>query len=307
MLFESALDLPGRRLGKVRDTYELPGGELLIVATDRISAFDVILPTPIPGKGVLLTRVAAFWLRWIEERGLCRTHLLSTDAGDIPGSAFSPGATARETLLGRVTIGRRCRVIPIECVVRGYLEGSGWREYSASGSVCGVRLPEGLGQCERLPEPIFTPATKAESGHDENITFEEACDRVGAETMERLRDRSLAIYREAAAHALDRGIIIADTKFEFGLPLDDHGEPSGDEPMLIDEALTPDSSRFWPADDYKPGGAQASFDKQFVREYLEGLVAQGRWNKASPGPALPQDVVDGTLARYREAASRLLG
>ena len=303
--FETDLALPGRRRGKVRDVYTLPGEgdtpeRVLMVATDRLSAFDVVLPTPIPGKGRVLTAIAAFWLRWVEQRGICRTHLVSTDAADVPASAFG-GTTTRRDLGGRVTIGRACRVIPVECVVRGYLEGSGWKDYQRTGAVCGVPLPAGLRQCDKLPEPIFTPATKADEGHDENIAFERACEIAGRATMERLREVSAAIYRAASAHALDRGIIIADTKFEFGVPID---EPDAG-PILIDEALTPDSSRFWPADAYEPGRAQASFDKQFVREHLERLVAAGAWDKTAPGPELPASVVEGTLTRYRAACERL--
>lgn len=312
----SSLALPDRRAGKVRDTYTLPAsgdpgtpehaGRILMIASDRISAFDVVMPSPIPGKGVVLTQIAAFWLRWIEAAGLCRTHLLSTDAADIPDTAFGPGATPRADLLGRVTIGRRCRVVPIECVVRGYLEGSGWKDYQQTGRVCGVELPAGLRQCDRLPEPVFTPATKAEEGHDENISFETAAETAGADLMRWLRERSLAIYAAAAAHALERGIIIADTKFEFGIPIGPDGAPTDEEPILIDEALTPDSSRFWPADRYEPGHAQPSYDKQFVREYLESLVKAGAWDKTPPGPELPAEVIEGTLARYREAADRLM-
>jgi len=307
-----ALPLPLIRRGKVRDVYALPGadggpGRLLLVATDRISAFDVVMPTPIVGKGRTLTAMSAFWLRFIASRGLAETHLLSTDAGEIPESAAPRGSALRAWLEGRVTIARRCRVVPIECVARGYLEGSGWKEYQATGAVCGVKLPKGLRQCERLPEPIFTPATKAAEGHDENITFEQAADAVGLETMGYLRDTTLAIYRAAAAHALERGIIIADTKFEFGVPED--SMPTANRvwtpPMVIDEALTPDSSRFWPVEGYEPGRAQRSYDKQFLREYLETLVARGEWNKTPPGPALPADVVRGTQARYEEALRRL--
>lgn len=296
----------------MRDVYALPGadggpGRLLLVATDRISAFDVVMPTPIVGKGRTLTAMSAFWLRFIASRGLAETHLLSTDAGEIPESAVPRGSALRAWLEGRVTIARRCRVVPIECVARGYLEGSGWKEYQATGAVCGVKLPKGLRQCERLPEPIFTPATKAAEGHDENITFEQAADAVGLETMGYLRDTTLAIYKAAAAHALERGIIIADTKFEFGVPED--SMPTANRvwtpPMVIDEALTPDSSRFWPVEGYEPGRAQRSYDKQFLREYLETLVARGEWNKTPPGPALPADVVRGTLARYDEALRRL--
>ncbi|HZW11527.1 MAG TPA: phosphoribosylaminoimidazolesuccinocarboxamide synthase [Phycisphaerales bacterium] len=316
-VYRATLRLPGARSGKVRDTFVLPAqatrpaghpasrARMLMVASDRVSAFDVVMPTPIPGKGRLLTQIAAFWFRWIEARGLCRTHLLSSDAAEIPASAFGEGSTPRELLEGRVTIGRLCRVVPIECVVRGYVEGSGWKDYQATGAICGVRLRAGLRQCDRLPEPIFTPATKAEEGHDENITFDQAAEAAGAELMAWLREKSLAIYHAAAAYALERGIIIADTKFEFGLPLGQDGKPTGEDPILIDEALTPDSSRFWPADRYEPGHSQTSFDKQFLREYLETLVKSGKWNKTPPGPELPAEVVEGTISRYREAASRL--
>ncbi|MCB9844859.1 MAG: phosphoribosylaminoimidazolesuccinocarboxamide synthase [Phycisphaeraceae bacterium] len=311
-LFRTELALSGGRIGKVRDVYDLPPAPgrppaLLIVATDRISAFDVVLDPPIPGKGVLLTQLAAWWLRWLDRRGLGPTHLLGTDAGAIPAAAFTSGGTTRESLRGRVTIARRCRVLPIEFVVRGYLEGSGWAEYQDSGSVCGVALPPGLSRCARLPEPVFTPATKATTGHDLNITFEQAAGVIGADLLSRLAERSLSIYREAAAHALDRGIIIADTKFEFGIPVDEHGHDASDDPILIDEALTPDSSRFWPADRYEPGHPQPSYDKQFVREYLETVVARGGWDKSPPGPRLPDEVVRGTLERYREAVMRLTG
>jgi phosphoribosylaminoimidazole-succinocarboxamide synthase len=318
-VFRTTLHLPGARSGKVRDTFTLPGDpgaargdparldRMLMVASDRISAFDVVLPCAMPGKGVLLTKIASFWLRWIESQGICRTHLLSTDPAGVPGSAFGAGTTTRGELAGRMTIGRLCRVVPIECVVRGYLEGSGWKDYQKTGEVCGVRLPAGMKQCDRIPEPIFTPATKAVEGHDENISFERAAAETGAELMGWLRDKSLEIYNRAAAYALERGIIIADTKFEFGLPLGEDGEPVGGEPILIDEALTPDSSRFWPADKYAPGRSQASFDKQFVREYLEGLVSRGQWDKTAPGPELPASVIEGTLARYREAIEKLAG
>lgn len=319
------LPFPLVRRGKVRDVYALPpargpgaatgraahgapeaDARLLIVATDRISAFDVIMPTPVPGKGRLLTRLAAFWFRFIAERRLAETHVLATDVAAL--DEFGLDAATRGALEGRITIGRACRVIPIECVVRGYLEGSGWREYQESGAVCGVALPAGLRQCERLAEPIFTPATKAETGHDENISFEAAAESLGPsglETMATLREISLGIYRAASAYALERGIIIADTKFEFGLPLGSEQKQGRvwQTPILIDEALTPDSSRFWPADRYAPGRAQPSYDKQFLREYLETLVARGEWNKRAPGPPLPDEVVRGTLARYEEAAA----
>jgi phosphoribosylaminoimidazole-succinocarboxamide synthase len=303
-VFSTDLGLPGRRQGKVRDIYELPASasqqaRLLIVASDRVSAYDIVMPTPMPGKGRLLTQISTFWFNFIAQHKLCRTHLLSTDAKDIPETAFR-GKTRRSDLEGRITIGKTCKVVPIECVVRGYIEGSGLKDYQKTGAICGVKLPPGLKQCDKLPEPIFTPATKAPQGqHDENITFERACQEVGKDLMTRLRDTSLAIYKAASEHALARGIIIADTKFEFGLQ---DGSP---DPILIDEALTPDSSRFWPADKYKPGGPQPSFDKQYLREYLQGLVDSGKWDKSDPGPALPADLVERTLAKYAEARDRL--
>jgi phosphoribosylaminoimidazole-succinocarboxamide synthase len=323
-LLQSNLSLPGLRRGKVRDVYALnsPASDptnptLLIVASDRLSAFDVVLPTPIPGKGRLLTEVSAFWFAMIKARGICDHHLLSTDPAALPDAAFAPAdpnlpPTTRADLNGRIMIARAARVVPIECVCRGYLEGSGWREYQDRGTVCGVPLPPGLRQCDRLPQPIFTPATKEEQGrHDQNITFDHACQLVGGELMERLRHLSLAIYLAASEHALDRGIIIADTKFEFGIPLNAHPDAAADPtaiptPILVDEALTPDSSRFWPAHSYQPGRAQPSYDKQFVREYLESLVARGEWAKQPPGPPLPPDVVTLTRNKYREARDRLL-
>ncbi len=305
--------LPLVRRGKVRDVYRLPAdpgtgeGRLLMVASDRLSAFDVIMPTPIPGKGVLLTQISTWWFEFIRQTRLCETHALSTDVRDLPEGAAD--ARTRQWLTGRMTICRECRVVPVECVVRGYLEGSGWKEYQQTGAVCGVQLPRGLRQCDKLPAPIFTPATKAAEGHDENISFDRAAEAAGLETMGVLRDLSLAIYNAAARHALARGIIIADTKFEFGVPAEAQARMgrTWEQPILIDEALTPDSSRFWPADRYEPGRGQPSFDKQFVREYLEELVAAGGWNKMPPGPELPQRVVDGTLARYREAQQKLCG
>jgi len=307
------LDLPIVRRGKVRDVYQLPpaegikDGRLLIVASDRISAFDVIMPTPIGGKGRVLTKMSSFWFDFISGRRLAETHVLSTSVDDLPTEVAPRGSAVREWLTGRMTIARACRVVPIECVVRGYLEGSGWKDYQATGSVCGVALPKGLRQCEKLPEPIFSPATKAASGHDENISFERAADEVGLETIGTLREMSLTIYNEAAAYALERGIIIADTKFEFGF-LEDAMPRAGRiwvSPILIDEALTPDSSRFWPAADYAAGRAQKSFDKQFLREYLEGLAIAGKWDKTPPGPELPAEIVAGTLGRYQEALDRL--
>lgn len=315
------LPLPLVRSGKVREVYRVPEvsgveptagtsaadgsrpeGRLLIVASDRISAFDVIMPTPITGKGQVLTQMATFWLKFIESRGICQTHLLSASPADLP--AHLPLTSQhKQALEGRMMLTRACDVIPIECVVRGYLEGSGWKEYRETGRVCGIKLPSGLRQCDRLPEPIFTPATKEATGHDQNISFDQAAELVGLETMSILRDTSLKIYQAASEYALKRGIIIADTKFEFGLPEGAlmRAARVWEPPILIDEALTPDSSRFWPADDYQPGRSQKSYDKQYLREWLETQVQQGLWNKQPPGPALPEHVVQGTLAKYRQA------
>jgi len=284
-------NLPVRR-GKVRDVYDL-GRELLLVATDRISAFDVVMPTPIPGKGELLTRMSEFWFDRLA--GSVPHHLIEVVRDEAP-----QGLEAHlEVLRGRTMRCRKAQVVPIECVVRGYIAGSGWKEYQRNRSVCGVALPAGLRECDRLPTPIFTPATKAQAGHDENITFQQACEIAGVQTMTLLRDRSIQIYELAAEHAAKRGIIIADTKFEWGR--------LGEEYILIDEALTPDSSRFWPADRYEPGRDQDSFDKQYLRNYLAGLCDQGQWNKTPPGPELPEDIVNNTAARYRLAVERLTG
>jgi phosphoribosylaminoimidazole-succinocarboxamide synthase len=293
LLRTSIPDVPVRR-GKVRDLYDL-GDRLLIVATDRISAFDVVLGSGVPEKGRVLTRLSAFWFRRFASR--VPDHLLSVIEQDAAGLP-PPFHRHLDQLHGRAMLCAKTEVIPIECVVRGYLAGSGWAEYRRNGTVCGIRLPSGLRQCDRLPEPIFTPATKAEEGHDENISFEQAGALVGVETMIRLRDLSLMIYRDAADYAATRGIIIADTKFEFGRAADGRL-------IWIDEALTPDSSRFWPADRYVPGRDQESFDKQFVRNYLDGLTTSGRWNKQPPGPTLPDEVVSGTKRRYIEAYERL--
>lgn len=308
------LALPGRRQGKVRDVYDLPASSaglngphprLLMVATDRISAFDVVMPTPIEGKGELLTKMSAKWFGFIETRGLCRTHMISTDLHELESTL---GSTECRRLMGRAMIVRRCRVVPVECVVRGYLDGSGWSEYRDTGRVCGVVLPPGLRRGDRLPQPIFTPATKEAIGkHDENIDFERACAIAGGDTMNRLRDLSLSIYTSAHEHARDRGLILADTKFEFGFAQRADGSDAEPEPRVVDEALTPDSSRYWEASKWQPGGEQPSFDKQFLREYLNGLVARGEWNKQAPGPALPAEVSAGTAARYREVLARLWG
>jgi len=310
VVHQTNLDLPNRKQGKVRDLYDLPApraaeaagpDQLLIVATDRLSAFDVVLPTPFPGKGELLTSISMNWFRWIEKQGFISHHVISTDPGDLP---VSDGE--RTMLDGRIMICRKTRVVPIECVARGYLTGSGWKDYQKTGSVCGIVLPKGLRQCEKLPEPIFTPATKATVGHDENISIEQAADAVGSDLMNRLKDLTLEIYSRAADDAAERGIIMADTKFEFGHVLDADGEPT-DELILIDEVLTPDSSRFWPMDDYEIGRDQESFDKQFVRNYLETLVQRGEWDKTPPGPEIPGEIVEQTVAKYREARDRLFG
>lgn len=302
---QTRLALPLLHRGKVREVYDLGDGRVAIIATDRLSAFDVVLPTPIPGKGRVLTALSSWWFRWLEGKGLGPTHFLSEQA-ELPASAFTTDdpATTQADLKGRTTIARRGEIIKLECVVRGYLEGSGWKDYQSTGVVSGVELPKGLRQCDRLPGPIFTPSTKAEPPeHDEPISVAEASKLLGADLVGKLQERSLAIYAAAAEHAADRGIILADTKFEFAFPLDH--EKGSREPMLADEALTPDSSRFWPADTYEPGHAQPSFDKQFVREYLMGLVRAGAWDKTAPGPELPQSVIAQTTERY-ETALRLL-
>jgi len=281
--------LPGIKFvnrGKVRDLYEV-GNDLLIVATDRLSAFDVVLPTPIPDKGRVLTQLSLFWFDLL--RDVIPNHVLT--ATDFPSEI----AAYREQLDGRSMLCKKTNPLPVECVVRGYLSGSGWKDYRATGKVCGISLPAGLRESERLPSAIFTPSTKATAGHDENISFDEAASRIGGELAERVRAISLEIYRRAAAYAEPRGIILADTKFEFGLV--------GDQLIWIDEALTPDSSRFWPAEGYQPGRAQPSFDKQYVRDYLERIG----WNKQPPGPNLPPEVVDATRAKYREAYRQLTG
>ena len=272
--------------GKVRDIYDL-GDKLLIVATDRLSAFDVVLPTPIPDKGRVLTQLSLFWFNLLKD--VIPNHVLS--ATDFP----APFDKHREELEGRSMVVRKTKPLPIECVARGYVSGSGWKDYRATGKICGVALPAGLRESDQLPDPIFTPATKAASGHDENISFEQAAALIGKELAEKVRAVTLEIYRRAASYAEPRGIILADTKFEFGL--------LNNQLLWIDEALTPDSSRFWPAAEYNPGGPQPSFDKQFVRDYLERI----RWPKTPPGPELPPEVVDATRAKYREAFHILAG
>ena len=286
------IDLPHLYSGKVRDIYDA-GEDLLIVATDRISAFDYVLGTAIPDKGKVLTQLSAFWFELTA--GLVPNHVKTLDVAGFP----PPFDRHADVLAGRTMLVQRTRPIPIECVVRGYLVGSGWAEYRKTGQVCGIQLPPGLREADRLPEPIFTPSTKAESGHDVNISEDEAGRLVGRDLVGRLRDLSLEVYRTGAAHAESRGIIVADTKFEFGLA----GEAGGDTVILIDEVLTPDSSRFWPKDGYRPGGRQPSFDKQYVRDYLEQI----RWNKQPPVPSLPEEVVQRTREKYVEALRRLSG
>jgi phosphoribosylaminoimidazole-succinocarboxamide synthase len=284
-------DLAGLRLkarGKVRDIYDL-GEHLLIIASDRLSAFDVVLPTPIPNKGKVLTQMSEFWFAHFKD--LVPNHLISTRVADFPPEV----QRHRAEVQGRSMLVRRATVFPIECVVRGYLAGSGLKDYQQTGAVCGVRLPPGLRESDRLPEPIFTPATKAETGHDENISEAEAGRRIGVDNITRLREISIALYQGAAAYAAQRGIIVCDTKFEFGV--------IDGKIALVDEVLTPDSSRFWPADQYNPGKPQPSYDKQYVRDYLERIG----FNKRPPGPALPADVVQATSAKYVEALTQLTG
>ncbi|HTO87455.1 MAG TPA: phosphoribosylaminoimidazolesuccinocarboxamide synthase [Thermoanaerobaculia bacterium] len=280
--------VPRWKKGKVRDVYDL-GDRLLLVATDRLSAFDVVLPTGIPGKGVVLTQMSLFWFQLLAD--VVPNHVVTADVGEYP-SELRP---FREQLEGRSMIVLKTDVLPVECVVRGYLVGSGWKDYRATGSVCGIALPPGLRESDRLEPPIFTPATKAETGHDENIPYRTMAETVGGDRADEARRVSLTIYARARAHAEARGIILADTKFEFGV--------RDGRLVWIDEALTPDSSRFWPKDGYAPGRAQPSFDKQFVRDYLETL----RWDKRPPGPELPPAVVSRTLEKYVEAFERLRG
>lgn len=288
ILLETKLVLPLKARGKVRDIYDL-GEDLLFVATDRISAFDCILGSGIPCKGKILTQTSLFWFDFL--KGVTPSHLVTADVREYPlGVAWK-----RNALKGRSMIVKKAQMIPVECVARGYLAGSGWKEYQEHGTVCGIPLPKGLRESEKLAEPIFTPATKAQSGHDVNVPFRYVANLLGVESAGKLRDLTLEIYQRAAAYALQRGIILADTKFEFGFV--------NDELVLADEVLTPDSSRYWPADSYQPGRPQVSFDKQYVRDYLETL----KWNKKPPAPALPDEVVEKTSEKYQEAFSRLTG
>jgi len=288
-LYESNIkSLPLLVRGKVRDVYAVGDDRLLIVTTDRLSAFDVVLPEPIPGKGAVLTSVSNFWFRLT--RNIVPNHLV-----DMPLEEVLPDAAERAGVEGRAVVVTKLDALPVEAIVRGYLIGSGWKDYQRTGTVCGIGLPPGLQLADRLPEPIFTPSTKAAAGaHDENIDFDRTCELIGAALAAQVRDVSLRIYTTCAAYALERGIIIADTKFEFGLD-------AGGRLVLIDEVLTPDSSRFWPADSYQPGTSPASFDKQFVRDYLESLD----WDKTPPGPHLPADIITRTADKYREAEVRL--
>jgi phosphoribosylaminoimidazole-succinocarboxamide synthase len=290
LLQTSLSDLPLLRRGKVRDVYSVDDDRLLIVATDRISAFDCVLPTPIERKGEVLTALSQFWFEKLGH--VVANHLLTSDVEQMPEVV----RRHVQTLARRSMLVKRAEVFPVECVVRGYLVGSGWKDYLRTGEVCGHKLPTGLLESAELPEPLFTPSTKAEEGHDENISEAQVRDLIGAKATDMLRDASLRLYTEARSYARERGIIIADTKFEFGL--DKNGSL-----VLVDEVLTPDSSRFWPADDYQPGRSQPSFDKQFVRDYLETLD----WDKKPPAPAIPPDVAQATTARYVEAYRLLAG
>ncbi|MEX2525550.1 MAG: phosphoribosylaminoimidazolesuccinocarboxamide synthase [Gammaproteobacteria bacterium] len=289
-LYRSGItSLPLLNSGKVRDIYDIDDRHMLIVTTDRLSAFDVILPDPIPGKGAVLTAVSLFWFRFTQD--LVPNHLTDISLEDV-----LPDEAERQAVAGRALVVRKLKPLPVEAIVRGYVIGSGWKEYRQTGAICGIRLPEGLQQAEKLPQAIYTPSTKAELGeHDENVTYEKTEELLGRDIAARVRDISIAIYRRAADYALERGIIIADTKFEFGL--NDSGEL-----YLIDEVLTPDSSRFWPVDSWRTGISPPSFDKQYVRDYLETLD----WDKKPPGPRLPREVIDNTAAKYREAQERLV-
>ena len=298
-LLRTDLALANRRSGKVRDLYDvsLPDGTdaVLIVATDRISAFDVVMANGLAGKGIVLTQLSRFWFDKFAD--VVPNHLLSMDVTDVPGLSVDN----RRQLSGRIMLCERATILPIECIARGYLTGTSWLDYRNTGSVCGHVLPRGLRNGDRLEKPIFTPATKATSGHDQNITIADGVKIIGAEQMTFLERTTLDLYVRACDYAKTRGIILADTKFEFGLL------PGAKQPILVDEIFTPDSSRFWPADDWLPGREQPSFDKQIVRNYLETLVAEGKWNKTPPGPTLPVEIAERTMARYLGAFERLTG
>lgn len=281
-------DLKLFRRGKVRDVYDL-GDYLLIVSTDRISCFDVVLPNGIPHKGEILTRISLFWFDYTKD--IVENHLISADVDEYPKALLK----YKDELSGRSMLVKKTKPMPAECIVRGYISGSGWKEYNKSKSICGIKLPDGLKESDKLPETVFTPSTKADVGHDQNVSFEEIEKELGSDIAGKLKKLSIAIYEKCAKFALDKGIIIADTKFEFGL--------YKDKIILIDEVLTPDSSRFWPKDTYKPGSSQPSFDKQFVRDYLESLT----WDKTPPAPVLPAEIVEKTSQKYQEALFRLAG
>ncbi len=305
LVLSTDLPLPNKRTGKVRDLYDLmlPDGEagILIIATDRVSAFDVVMQNGLPGKGVVLTQLSSFWFDHFSGgvEGI-KNHLVSTDVADITGISDKQ----RDSLRGRVMLCRLAEVVPVECIARGYITGSGWKDYQSTGQVCGITLPTGLQNGSRLPEVLFTPSTKAESGHDENISFEEGASSVGTELMSWLREQTISLYSRASAYAAGRGIILADTKFEFGMLPGGTGKKA---PILIDEIFTPDSSRFWPVDLWCPGQEQVSFDKQYVRNYLETVVEKGDWDKTPPGPVLPDTVIDATMERYLQAYKGLTG
>jgi phosphoribosylaminoimidazole-succinocarboxamide synthase len=285
------IELPGIKLfkkGKVRNVFDL-GDSLLLVASDRISAFDSVMPNGIPDKGAILTQISLFWFDFT--KNIVKNHIIESDVNKFPAQ-LQP---FKDKLAKRSVIGKKAKVIPIECVVRGYLSGSGWKEYQKSQSICGIKLPSGLRESEKLPEPIFTPTTKAEAGHDLNITEKEVIDQVGKETAAFIKEKTIAVYKACADHADQKGIIIADTKFEFGF--------AGDEIIIIDEMLTPDSSRFWPKDLYKVGQSQPSYDKQYLRDWLESIG----WNKEPPAPKLPEEVVSKTREKYMEAYRKLTG
>lgn len=298
-LLDTALSLPNRRSGKVRDLYDVQLADgtdaLLIIATDRVSAFDVVMQNGLPGRGIILTQISKFWFDHFSDE--ISHHLISTDIRDVPGLSEAEYSA----LAGRIMLCRKTQVVPIECIARGYITGSGWKDYQVSGTVCGVQLPAGLRNSDRLAQPLFTPSTKADDGHDENISAAQGADIVGEDLMNWLGEKTLLLYASARDYAAERGIILADTKFEFGQL---EGQP---EPILIDEIITPDSSRFWPAEEWEPGREQNSFDKQIVRNYLETVVAEGQWDKSSPGPALPDEVIELSLARYLEAYRLLTG
>jgi phosphoribosylaminoimidazole-succinocarboxamide synthase len=297
VLVRSQLPLPLLRRGKVREVYEVDAATLLLVASDRVSAFDVVMHEPVPHKGAVLTQLSAFWFERL--KSVMPHHLLTAEVDEVI-ARIPTLAAHRDELQGRAMLTRRATTVPFECVVRGYISGSAWAEYKQSGTLAGEPMPEGLTESARLDPPMFSPATKAEQGHDENVTFDHVAAALGRQPAERLRSASLALYEAGRAYAADRGIIIADTKFEFGTT------PQGDL-IVIDEILTPDSSRFWPADRYQAGRSQPSFDKQPLRDYLAELKRQGKWNGEAPPPPLPDDVVRATSARYRDAYRRITG